>query len=102
MVSTAQNEDYRLYGCIVRDRERDEFGFQLFQKCIETIQRENRKLRYNFVGISAFLEGGSRGTLLLSKVVNLLKNSLTNVSVYVCWPEEIRSCMPYGDRSSVY
>lgn len=94
VVTMTPDKNFVLYGCIVRNKERDPFNYERFQECLSAIQRENRKLghnAYSFVALTAVEDGED---LLLQKMLNLLRHSLNNVSIYVCWPKELQNQMP--------
>ncbi|XP_044269461.1 uncharacterized protein LOC123014415 [Tribolium madens] len=87
VIFTTKTTDYLLCGCIVRRRKNDSFDFQAFQKCLQAIQRENRKHKYYYYAFQAFED---KDSTLNQKIINLMRNSLRDIEVYVCWVGDLQ------------
>ncbi|GJQ70845.1 hypothetical protein Trydic_g768 [Trypoxylus dichotomus] len=93
-INTERHKDgYVFYGCIVRKKHTDPFSFVDFQKCLRGIQNRNRRDKYYYIAFQAFMEDGS--DLIVSKIINLMRYAMTDVDVYVCWPENLSQYMPF-------
>ncbi|CAH0547635.1 unnamed protein product [Brassicogethes aeneus] len=84
-------QGYLIYGCVVRKCFKDELDFAALQSCVKNVQKANRKDYYEYVGVQAVKD---KDPLMNKKIVNILRNSLTKVDVYVCWPGDLKNDMP--------
>lgn len=84
------NGQYKLYGCIVKKNAKDSFNFTSFQKCVETLKKNNRN-GFDYVAFQAFKDSDN---VLMSKITNMLRLYLHHVEIYVCWGGEMQQYMP--------
>lgn len=91
-----RTKNYILYGCTVRKGKNDDFQFGAFEKCLREVQKKNNNDKYHYVGIQAV---DSRDWSLNLKIINLLRNLMRNVEIYVCWPGELGSQIPDKNRN---
>ncbi|KAF2883990.1 hypothetical protein ILUMI_22188 [Ignelater luminosus] len=93
VIQTWSDNNYALYGCIVKKQKDDLFDYISFQKCINRLRTLNSKEnKFYYVAFQAFLDQSD--DLVISKVINLLRYSLRDVEVYVCWPHHLAYLMP--------
>ncbi|XP_064211328.1 uncharacterized protein LOC661444 isoform X2 [Tribolium castaneum] len=87
VIFNSKTSDYLLCGCIVRKHKSDPFDFEAFRRCLQSIQKENKKYKYYYYAFQAFEDQDST---INQKIINLMRNSLRDVEVYVCWVGELQ------------
>ncbi|RZC34553.1 uncharacterized protein BDFB_002649, partial [Asbolus verrucosus] len=93
-----RNENYLLCGCIVKRIETDPIDFESFQTCIYDIQKTNKKYSFYYIGFQAIRD---EDTIVNYKIMNILRNAMRDVEVYICWPGDLQH-MIVKDRFSDY
>jgi hypothetical protein len=83
-------ENYLLCGCIVKKTKADPFDFVALQKCLSSIQSENRKYKFYYVAFQALTD---EDPCINHKLVDVMRNSFRKVEVYVCCPGELYDIM---------
>lgn len=81
------NEDFPVYGCIVRSNKDDRFDFAALKKCMQLINKINKKDGYSYVGVSEVVD--ERDWILMDKICNIMRYELRNVDIYVCKPFKV-------------
>jgi hypothetical protein len=85
-----QAENYLLCGCIVKKTKADPFDFVALQKCLYSIQSENRKYKFYYVAFQALT---GEDPCINHKLVDVMRNSFRKVEVYVCCQGELYDIM---------
>ncbi|KAJ3660383.1 hypothetical protein Zmor_004833 [Zophobas morio] len=96
VILNTRNQNYLICGCIVKKTERDPFDFIALQKCLSAIQKENRKSKFYYYAFQAMRD--ETDSCINYKIINILRNSLREVEVYVCWPGDLQNEMVPRDR----
>lgn len=76
------NADYPVYGCIVRKNKDDKFDFAALKKCMQEINKINKKDQYEYVGVSEVLDDDD--CILMDKIINIMRYELRHVNIYIC------------------
>jgi hypothetical protein len=92
-----QAENYLLCGCIVKKTKADPFDFDALQKCLYSIQSENRKHKFYYVALQALTD---EDPCINHKLVDVMRNSFRKVEVYVCCPGELYDDIMAKERTT--
>lgn len=80
VLTKVQQDKYLIYGCIVKRKQYDPVDYVQFLKCIADINKMNLKLKPPYFYV-AMLKENDNDNLLMSKIVNLMRNCFHNVDI---------------------
>lgn len=83
IVTKLPHDKYWLFGFVAMEKFENDIDFVAYQKCINIVQRENRKLKnYPFEHVALnYIEDDDR---TMEKLLILLSYSLRNVTIHLC------------------
>lgn len=88
-----------LCGCIVKQHTEDPIDFVAFGTCLQKIKKENRKYELGYIAMQAFRDQAD--PCIMFKIINILRNTMHDVEVYICWPGDLQQdLLPREPRSS--
>lgn len=92
----AFNGDYLLFGFIVRKSINDTLDYEVVQKCAQEVHKINKKFgdqAYQYLALDVFRDPPD-DEMQFNNVLNILRSTLSNVDVYICYPKNLSSLMP--------
>lgn len=81
-----KTKNYILYGFIIKKNKDDNICYKRFDECLVQVQKYNRKHLYEYVGFEYFED--ENDPCVMDKLINLLRNTLSHVEIYICYPKQ--------------